>query len=130
MNHELLTGRPFILETPWIGKDEKTCRPMYETEIALLRGDVMERFGQEFFDHLERLHHFFAKQEIDPRAYVLSVWDTLKNDAKAKKADPREPMDRLYDLVMEHAVLPDLSEEAVNQRITAWFAGKSLLVNA
>jgi len=130
VNHELLTGRPFILETPWIGKDEKTCRPMYETEIALLRGDVMERFGQEFFDHLERLHHFFAKQEIDPRAYVLSVWDTLKNDAKAKKADPREPMDRLYDLVMEHAVLPDLSEEAVNQRITAWFAGKSLLVNA
>jgi deoxyribonuclease-4 len=129
VNHELLTGRPFILETPWIGKNDKTSRPMYEAEIALLRGDVLERFGESFFDELERLHHFFGKQEID-RAYMLSVWDVLKNDAKAKKADPREPMDRLYDLVMEHNVLPDLSEEAINQRITAWFAGKSLLVNA
>ncbi|EXX89654.1 deoxyribonuclease IV [Paenibacillus darwinianus] len=131
VHHELLAGRPFILETPWIGKEDKTSRPMYETEIALLRGDAMERFGGGFFDHVERLHHFFGKESIDHRAYVLSVWDTLKNDAKAKKADPREPMDRLYDLVVENRVLPeDLTEEKINQRITAWFAGKQLLVNA
>ncbi|PZD94935.1 deoxyribonuclease IV [Paenibacillus sambharensis] len=131
VNHELLAGKPFILETPWIGKEDKTTRPMYEAEIALLRGDAMERFGETFFDHVERLHYFFEKEEIDYRTYVLSVWDTLKNDAKAKKADPREPMDRLYDLVMENRVLPEeLSEEAVNQRLTAWFAGKELLVNA
>ncbi|CAM4452189.1 deoxyribonuclease IV [Paenibacillus tarimensis] len=131
VNHELLAGKPFILETPWIGKEDKTSRPMYEAEIALLRGDAMERFGETFFDHVERLHYFFEKEEIDYRNYVLSVWDTLKNDAKAKKADPREPMDRLYDLVMENRVLPEeLSEEAVNQRLTAWFAGKELLVNA
>jgi len=131
VDHELLTGRPFILETPWIGKDSKTSRPMYEAEIALLRGDARERFGEDFFDHVERLHHFFDKEAIDGRTYVLSVWETLKNDAKAKKADPREPMDRLYDLVIENRVLPeDLSEEAVNHRLTAWFAGKRLLKEA
>jgi deoxyribonuclease-4 len=131
VDHELLKGRPFILETPWIGKDSKTSRPMYEAEIALLRGDAKGRFGEEFFDHVERLHHFFDKEAIDGRTYVLSVWETLKNDAKAKKADPREPMDRLYDLVIENRVLPsDLSEEAVNHRLTAWFAGKRLLKEA
>jgi apurinic endonuclease (APN1) len=128
VHHELLAGRPFILETPWIGKDSKTSRPMYEAEIALLRGDARDRFGEDFFDHVERLHYFFDKEAIDGRTYVLSVWETLKNDAKAKKADPREPMDRLYDLVIENRVLPeDLSEEAVNHRLTAWFAGKQLL---
>ncbi|RXZ84740.1 deoxyribonuclease IV [Paenibacillaceae bacterium] len=130
VHHELLAGRPFILETPWIGKESKTQRPMYEAEIALLRGNAMERFGETFFDHVERLHYFFDKQEIDYRTFVLGTWDLLKADAKARKADPREPMERLYDLVMEHEVLPELSEEAVNQRITAWFAGKELLVNA
>lgn len=130
VHHEALQGRPFILETPWIGQEDKTQRPMYEAEIALLRGDASERFGGQFLDDVERLHHFFGKQDIDHREFVLNVWDVLKNDAKAKKADPREPMDRLYDLVAEHRVLPDLSEEAVNQRITAWFAGKTLLVNA
>ena len=131
VDHELLKGRPFILETPWIGKDSKTSRPMYEAEIALLRGDVKERFGEEFLEHVERLHHFFDKEEIDGRTYVLSVWESLKSDAKAKKADPREPMDRLYDLVIERKVLPEhLSEEAVNHRLTAWFAGKRLLKEA
>lgn len=130
VHHESLKDRPFILETPWIGQVDKKQRPMYEAEIALLRGDAMTRFGGEFFDHVEQLHHFFQKQDIDHRAYVLAVWDVLKNDAKAKKADPREPMDRLYDLVVENRIFPELSEEAVNQRITAWFAGKSLLVNA
>lgn len=128
VHHEALSGRPFILETPWIGKDDKTQRPMYEAEIALLRGDAASRFGDGFFDHVERLHHFFGKQEIDPRDYVLQVWDVLKNDAKAKKADPREPMDRLFDLVTEGGVFTDLSEEQINHRITAWFAGKELLV--
>ncbi|SFI99638.1 Endonuclease IV [Paenibacillus sp. UNC496MF] len=130
VHHEALKGRPFILETPWIGQQDKTQRPMYEAEIALLRGDASNRFGGEFLEDVERLHHFFGKQDIDHRQYVLDVWDVLKTDAKAKKADPREPMDRLYDLVAEHRVLPELSEEAVNQRITAWFAGKTLLVNA
>jgi deoxyribonuclease-4 len=127
VHHEALKGRPFILETPWIGQDE---RPMYKTEIALLRGDAAERFGNGFLEDVDRLHHFFGKQEIDRREFVLSTWDVLKTDAKAKKADPREPMDRLYDLVMEHRVLPELSEEDVNHRITAWFAGKSVLVSA
>lgn len=130
VHHEALAGRPFILETPWIGKDAKKQRPMYEAEIALLRGNAMERFGESFFDHVERLHHFFGKQDIDPKVFVLSTWETLKSDAKAKKADPREPMERLYDLVVEHQVLTDLSEEEINHRITAWFAGKQLLVNA
>ncbi|RAP77071.1 deoxyribonuclease IV [Paenibacillus montanisoli] len=130
VHHEALKGRPFILETPWIGQEDKTQRPMYEAEIALLRGDAHARFGGEFLEDVERLHHFFNKQDISHRDYVLAVWDVLKNDAKAKKADPREPMDRLYDLVAEHRILPELSEEDINKRITAWFAGKTLLVNA
>ncbi|SEN85349.1 deoxyribonuclease IV [Paenibacillus sp. OV219] len=130
VHHEALKGRPFILETPWIGQNDKTQRPMYEAEIALLRGEAHTRFGSEFLEDVERLHHFFNKQDISHRDYVLAVWDVLKNDAKAKKADPREPMDRLYELVAEHRVLPEISEEGINQRITAWFAGKTLLVNA
>ncbi|MBW7455043.1 deoxyribonuclease IV [Paenibacillus sepulcri] len=130
VHHSELQGRPFILETPWIGQEDKTQRPMYEAEIALLRGDTKERFGEEFLGDVERLHHFFGKQEIDHRDFVLQTWDVLKNDAKAKKADPREPMDRLYQLVAENRILPELSEEAINQRITGWFAGKELLVNA
>ncbi|MCA0757420.1 deoxyribonuclease IV [Paenibacillus sp. N4] len=129
VNHELLKGRPFILETPWIGKEDKTERPMYEAEIALLSGNTLQRFGEPFLEDVERLHHFFGKQEIDPVIFVLGTWEQLK-DAKAKKADPREPMERLFDLVMAGEALPSgLTEEQVNQRITAWFAGKQLLAN-
>lgn len=128
IGHEALQGRPFILETPWIGKEDKTERPMYEAEIALLSGNGRNRLGEAFFEDVERLHHFFGKQEIDPRLFVLSTWELLKNDAKAKKADPREPMERLYDLVLAgNPLSSELTEEQVNQRITAWFGGKELL---
>ncbi|TJY40931.1 deoxyribonuclease IV [Cohnella pontilimi] len=128
VRHEALKDKPFVLETPWIGKSENTVRPMYEAEIALLRGDAEGRFGGEFLTDVERLHHFFDKQDIHPRIYVLNTWEQLKTDAKAKKADPREPMERLYDMVMENRVLEgDYSEEAVNQRLTAMLAGKEYL---
>ncbi|MBH5317463.1 deoxyribonuclease IV [Paenibacillus sp. GSMTC-2017] len=131
VNNERLKGRPFILETPWIGKEDKSERPMYEVEIALLRGEVKSRFGDEFLADVERLHHFFGKQEVDSRGFVLDTWSLLKNDAKAKKADPREPMERLYDLIIAgDALSSELSEEQVNQRLTAWFAGKGLLARA
>lgn len=128
VHHEGLKGRPFILETPWIGKEDKTERPMYEVEIALLSDNGRSRLGEPFFEDVERLHHFFGKQDIDPRAFVLSAWDVLRTDAKAKKADPREPMERLYDLIIAGEALPEgLTEEQINQRITAWFGGKELL---
>lgn len=130
VHHEALAGLPFILETPWIGKDAKTLRPMYEVEIALLRGDVAERFGPEFMQEVEMLQVFFAKQELDSRQYVLDVWELLKNDAKAKKADPREPLERLYDNVANAGLFPQLTEQAINHRLIAWLAGKQLLVNA
>ncbi|MFF2908739.1 deoxyribonuclease IV [Paenibacillus sp. NPDC057934] len=130
VHHEALSGLPFILETPWIGKDAKTQRPMYEVEIALLRGNVSERFGPEFLQEVEELHSFFAKLEIDSRQYVLDIWNLLKNDAKAKKADPREPLERLYDHVAAAGLFPALSEEGINQRLIAWLAGKQILVNA
>ncbi|MNO22239.1 putative endonuclease 4 [compost metagenome] len=122
VHHEALAGRPFILETPWVGKDAKTQRPMYEVEIALLRGDVADRFGNDFIREVEETAAFFKKQEIDPRAFVLDVWSLLKNDAKAKKADPREPLERLFDLVTEASLFPDLSEEQINHRLIAWLA--------
>ncbi|WP_151732988.1 deoxyribonuclease IV [Paenibacillus tengchongensis] len=130
VHHELLQDLPFILETPWIGKDAKTVRPMYEVEIALLRGNVSERFGPQFLEDVARLHDFFAKQDIAGRQYVLDVWQLLKNDAKAKKADPREPLERLYDNVAAAGLFPELSEEALNQRLIAWLAGKQVLDNA
>ncbi|WP_341279059.1 deoxyribonuclease IV [Paenibacillus sp. FSL H8-0537] len=127
VHHEGLKGRPFVLETPWIGKDAKTERPMYEVEIALLRGEVQQRFGDSFLEDVAKLQQFFVPQGID-RAFVLSTWELLKADAKARKADPREPMERIYDLVIEGGVLPAaLTEEQINQRITAWFAGKAVL---
>ncbi|OWA34452.1 deoxyribonuclease IV [Saccharibacillus sp. O16] len=127
VNHASLSNLPFILETPWIGKDVKTQRPMYEIEIALLRGNVGERFGAGFAQEVEQLHDFFARQDIDPRTFTLDVWSLLKNDAKAKKADPREPLERLYDLAVEAAVLPNLSEEDMNKRLIAVLAGKEAL---
>ncbi|QJD87412.1 deoxyribonuclease IV [Cohnella herbarum] len=128
VGHDLLKDKPFILETPWIGKTEKTERPMYEAEIAMLRGDTEERFGGEFLEDVERLHHFFDKVGIDSRLYVLNTWELLKSDAKARKADSREPMERLYDMLAEHRVLSgDYSEEAVNQRLLGFLAGQEWL---
>jgi deoxyribonuclease-4 len=128
VHHEALKDKPFVLETPWIGKTEGKERPMYEAEIALLRGDAEERFGGEFLTDVERLHHFFSKEDITPREYVLRTWELLKSDPKAKKADAREPMERLYDLIIENRVLSgDYSEEAVNHRLTAWLAGEKWL---
>ncbi|MDB4866082.1 MAG: deoxyribonuclease [Cohnella sp.] len=128
VGHESLKDKPFVLETPWIGKTEATERPMYEAEIALLRGDAEERFGGEFLTDVERLHHFFEKEDIQPRLFVLNTWELLKSDAKAKKADPREPLERLYDMVIENRMFTgDYSEEAINQRLTAMLAGKDYL---
>lgn len=122
VHHPLLQGRPFILETPWIGKNAKTQCPMYEVEIALLRGDVVSRFGEGFLGEVELLGQFFQKQDIHHRNYVLDVWNVLKNDAKAKKLDPREPLERLYDLIIENNLFPNHSEEDVNKLIVAWLA--------
>jgi deoxyribonuclease-4 len=124
VHHERLKELPMILETPWIGKDAKNQRPMYEAEIALLRGDAEKRFGSEFFEDVERLDHYFGKHDIHHRDFVVATWERLKNDAKAKKEDKREPMERLYDMVVEGRLFPDYTEEQINHRLTAWFAGK------
>ncbi|MFC5401513.1 deoxyribonuclease IV [Cohnella soli] len=128
VGHELLKDKPFILETPWIGKVDGKERPMYEAEIAMLRKDSEERFGGEFLVDVERLHYFFDKVGIDSRLYVLNTWELLKSDAKARKADPREPMERLYDMILENGVLSgDLDEEAVNKRLLGFLAGPDWL---
>ncbi|MFD2671167.1 deoxyribonuclease IV [Marinicrinis sediminis] len=124
VDHPSLQHLPMILETPWIGKDSATSRPMYEAEIALLRGEAEQRFGAEFFEDVERIHHFFTKKDIHPRKFVLDTWAWLKEDAKARKADPREPMERLYDQLVEEDLFPSLTEEQINHRLTAWFAEK------
>lgn len=128
VGHELLKDKPFILETPWIGKKEATERPMYEAEIAMLSGNTEERFGGEFLEDVERLQYFYDKVGIDSRLYVLNTWELLKSHAKARKADPREPMERLYDMLIEQRVLSsEMSEEAVNQRLLGWLAGPEWL---
>ena len=124
VEHDAVKQLPLILETPWIGKVDGKERPMYEAEIALLSGKLEERFGGAFMEDVERVAFFMNKQGHHYRDYVLGVWDVLKNDAKAKKADPREPMERLYDELIEHRVLGgELSEEQINHRLTAWLAG-------
>ncbi|MFC0214432.1 deoxyribonuclease IV [Paenibacillus chartarius] len=129
VHHEKLKHLPMILETPWIGKDASSERPMYEAEIALLSGKAAERFGSEFFEHVEKLGHFFEKQDIHHREFILNTWELLKNDAKAKKADGREPMERLYDLIVAEQLFgAELSEEQINHRLTAWLAGKDALM--
>lgn len=73
VHHEKLEGLPFILETPWIGKDAKTQRPMYEVEIALLRGNVAERFGAEFVQDVETLREFLpSRRSIPVNMYLMS----------------------------------------------------------
>ena len=130
VHHEKLGHLPFILETPWIGKTDGKERPMYEVEIALLRGNVMDRFGAEFVEDVERIGHFFGQEGVHHRDYILSVWHELKNDPKAKKADKREPMERLYDRLEDAALFPDLTEEEINQRLTAWLSGADLRTTA
>ncbi|UQZ83930.1 putative endonuclease 4 [Paenibacillus konkukensis] len=126
VHHEKLAHLPLILETPWIGKEDKLQRPMYEAEIALLSGTVEQRFGSNFMEDVERLAHFFGKQDVNHRDYVLQTWEMLKSDAKKRKEDGREPMERLYDMVAEHRVFTELSEEQINHRLTAWLAGQKV----
>ncbi|QHZ49726.1 deoxyribonuclease IV [Paenibacillus larvae] len=125
VNHEKLHHLPMILETPWIGKDPKNQRPMYEAEIALLRGNVAERFGASFIEDVARLDHFLHEQDEHCRDFVLNTWEVLRTDAKAKKADGREPLERLYDQVVDKGIFKDLAEEEINQRITVWLSGQS-----
>lgn len=129
VHHEKLKHLPFILETPWIGKTDASSAPMYEAEIALLRGDAPERLGAEFVEDVARLGHFFQQKDIAGRNFVLSTWELLRTDAKAKKADKREPLERLYDMVAEEGLFPELDERQINQRLIGWLAGpKALLV--
>lgn len=85
-----------------------------------------ERFGDSFLSEIEMLSSFFAKRDIEQRAFVLDTWKLLKDDAKARKADPREPLERLYDLVLEANLFPDYSEEQINFRLIGWLAAKGL----
>jgi deoxyribonuclease-4 len=127
VNHEKIRHLPLVLETPWISKEKGKERPMYAAEIALLQGDVESRLGGDFLDHVERLEFFFRKHEVDPRDFVVKTWEVLKTDAKAKKEDGREPIERLYDMVKEERLLTQLSEEEVNHRLVGWFASKQIL---
>lgn len=126
VRHEQIKHLPFILETPWIGKEKGKERPMYEIEIALLRGNVEERFGSTFLKDVEDMISYFRKQDIDPRSFVHNTWILLRTDAKAKKADSREPMERLYDSIVESGLWKDLTEEQINQRLIACFAYPNL----
>jgi deoxyribonuclease-4 len=123
--HHDLKHLPFILETPWIGKDGNAERPMYEVEIAMLRNGLGSRFGDSFLEDVERVGHYMKKQDIERRGFILSSWEAFQGgDAKSRKADPREPMERLYDMLIENRVIPgEVTEEQINQRLLAWLAG-------
>src|SRR5690606_29979045 len=106
------------------GKEKATQRPMYEAEIAVLAGWVEQRFGPEFVEDVARLDHFFRTQDIardGGRDFVLATWEELL-DRKRRTEDKREPMERLYDLVVEQRLFPDYTEEQINHRLIGYFA--------
>ncbi len=127
VHHEVAKDKPVILETPWIGKDKATQRPMYEAEIALLSDNAAQRFGENFFEDIEKVGHFLSKKGIDAREYVIQTWAEL-HDKKQKSKDKREPMERLYDLVVEHRLFPEYTEEQINHRLIGFFAGEQVRV--
>jgi len=126
VHHEVAKDKPIILETPWIGKDPATQRPMYEAEIALLSDNAVDRFGPGFVEDVAKLRAFFDEVLDSPgrngRSYVLATWAALQ-DKRQRGEDKREPMERLYDLVVERGLFPGLSEEQVNMRLVGYFAG-------
>lgn len=127
VNHDVAQGKPIILETPWIGKEKSSQRPMYEAEIALLSNTVDERFGDTFHEDVARLEHFFTQQDLENdggRQFILQTWESLE-DKKQRAEDKREPMERLYDLVVEHDIFPDYSEEQINHRLVGYFSKQS-----
>ena len=121
-HHDVAKGKPVILETPWIGKNKKDQSPMYEAEIALLRGTVEERFDGTFLEDVERIGAFFSRECIERHSFIAQNWERLQ-DKKAKKEDPREPLELLFDKVAAADVLPGASEEGINKRLIAWLAG-------
>lgn len=121
-HHEVAKNKPVILETPWIGKNKNDQSPMYEAEIALLRGTVEERFDGTFLEDVERLGSFFAREGMDRHTFIVQNWERLQ-DKKAKKEDAREPLELLFDRVVEADVLPGASEEGINKRLIAWLSG-------
>ena len=66
VQHEAARDKPIILETPWIGKEKNTVRPMYAIEIALLQNQAEERFRQEFLEDVERDRFFPQKARLTP----------------------------------------------------------------
>ncbi|MFS8580599.1 MAG: deoxyribonuclease IV, partial [Novibacillus thermophilus] len=90
-------------------------------EIALLSDNAEKRFGERFLDDVEKLKSFFNKQSIQPQEFVAKTWEALKGQ-KQKNADKREPMERLYDLVVSEQLFKDYTEEAINHRLIAVLA--------
>lgn len=124
VNHEVARDKPIILETPWIGKDKRNQRPMYEAEIALLSDNLEARFGEQFLEDVVRLQQLFSKQGVGVdggREFIVATWELLE-DRKARSADKREPMERLHDIVVAERLFPDYTEEQINHRLVGFFA--------
>src|SRR5690625_2867564 len=90
VHHEVTEGRPIILETPWIGKEKRSQRPMYEAEIALLSDNVENRFGQRFLQDVERLQRFFSRHGIDGggRDFIVGTCEE-RQDREDRRAGER-----------------------------------------
>ncbi len=122
VHHEAARGKPVILETPWIGADKKLTRPMYEAEIALLTGNAPGRFGDGYAEDVDRIGQLVSANTGAPgREFVTGTWDLLQ-DRKNRVSDPREPIQRIHDLVVEHGLFPDYSEQDIYHRIIGHFA--------
>lgn len=123
VNHPVAMGKPVILETPWIGKNKKTQRPMYEAEIALLSGRAIQRFGTAFLEDVEKVEHLLAAEGMHGYDYVVNTWSQLLK--KKNDGDKREPMERMYDLIVERNLFPGYTEEQINHRLIGYFAAEA-----
>ncbi|MBU6145092.1 MAG: deoxyribonuclease IV [Paenibacillaceae bacterium] len=109
---------PMILETPWIGSD-KTF-PMYRVEIAMLMNETAQRMGTQFMDDVQRIDDVLCRAGYTP-ASIVGMWDARAH-AKARKADPREPLEQLYDIVAASGVGERWTERDGYERLVCWLA--------
>jgi deoxyribonuclease-4 len=109
---------PMILETPWIGT-EKTF-PMYRVEIALLMNETVQRMGTAFIEDVQRIDDVLRHAGYTPDL-IVSMWD-VRAHAKARKADPREPLEQLYDIATASGLHEQWTQRDVYERLICWLA--------
>ena len=102
-------------------------RPMYEAEIALLSGNVENRFGPGFVEDVAKLRAFFGEELGHPGRQRPRLRAGHVGAAAGQKArGPRtsgSPWSGCTTSSSSTACFPDYNEEQINMRLVGYFAG-------